>query len=237
MKTLNKNLQQVRDIIRVVNKSNKFYQKKFTSSGIVSEKQITSWDKFALLPFTTRDEIEKDQAANPPFGTNLTRPESEYTYVISSSGTTTGKPFIQPMTSAEYDRYIDFVEYGDRLLGITHRDVFCHLTVSYFYPLSLAGVQRIGARMIPSESHKPLEMLKNLQLMNVTVLQAYPTVLLELIELAKEIKIDLQKLHLRRIITCAEPGGNLDPRGTIWKKNGMQKLLIISDPQNHLFMQ
>src|SRR4051794_26445716 len=40
------------------------------------------------LPATTKDELLADQAAHPPYGTNLTCPLEECTHVHQTSGTT-----------------------------------------------------------------------------------------------------------------------------------------------------
>src|SRR5437762_12396238 len=49
------------------------------------------------LPFTTKSELSEDQAARPPFGTNLTYPIGRYVRLHQTSGTT-GRPlrFLAP---------------------------------------------------------------------------------------------------------------------------------------------
>ncbi len=44
----------------------------------------------ADLPFTTREEIQKDQADHPPYGSNLTQPAIEYVRMHQSSGSSGG---------------------------------------------------------------------------------------------------------------------------------------------------
>src|SRR5690242_3617105 len=43
------------------------------------------------LPFTTKTELSEDQAAHPPFGSNLTYPIERYVRLHQTSGTT-GRP-------------------------------------------------------------------------------------------------------------------------------------------------
>src|SRR3972149_7561007 len=86
-------LHKFKKVLKNILESNEFYKRKFKSAGIVSADQLNTWEDFFTLPFTTRVELIKDQQRRPPFGTNLTRPLNEYSYVIRTSGTSTGVPF------------------------------------------------------------------------------------------------------------------------------------------------
>lgn len=107
----------LRKLLRVVLKSSGFYQRKYKRVGITSDNQVINWSDFYSLPFTSRDELAKDQYTHPPFGTNLTRPLSEYIHLISTSGTTTGMPFFLPLARGDLDRWVGIYERGQRLLG------------------------------------------------------------------------------------------------------------------------
>ncbi|MCZ6699561.1 MAG: hypothetical protein O7D94_11565, partial [Planctomycetota bacterium] len=54
-------------MLEEVLKTNAFYAKKYRGSSFNGSK-----DGLAELPLTTRDEIQRDQVDNPPYGTNLT---------------------------------------------------------------------------------------------------------------------------------------------------------------------
>ncbi|HEY9287498.1 MAG TPA: hypothetical protein VIT43_05705, partial [Candidatus Dormibacteraeota bacterium] len=64
--------------------SNAFYKKRLHP--------VKSWDDFARLPLTTKDEIMADQQAHPAFGTNLTFPVETYTRLHQTSGTSGSRP-------------------------------------------------------------------------------------------------------------------------------------------------
>src|SRR3984885_3912877 len=49
--------------------------------------RVRTWDGLRALPFTTKDQLLADQAANPPYGTNLTFPLERYTHLHLTSGT------------------------------------------------------------------------------------------------------------------------------------------------------
>lgn len=51
-----------------------------------------SLDDLARLPTLRKSELVSDQAATPPYGTNLSQPMSAFTRLHQTSGTTTGQP-------------------------------------------------------------------------------------------------------------------------------------------------
>jgi len=213
-------------LLQVVLQTNTFYRKKFSRAGITRASQIRSWSDYFSLPITSRQELMDDQEKHPPFGTNLTRPETEYTYVINTSGTSTGKPFYSPLTNNEFNRFANVMAEGNRQLGIKKNDVFCHLVLPYAYPLVYeAAVRRIGVRLIIVEATKPLDLLLHLRKMRVTVLQTIPTVLFQLIEIAREYGIDLRDIGIRKLITIGEIGGGHPPTKALFEKEWSAKVL------------
>jgi len=205
-------------------KSNEFYKKKFKSVGIVSSDQINTWEDFFSLPFTTRAELIKDQQRKPPFGTNLTRPILEYSYVIRTSGTSTGTPFYQPLTSQEFNRFAGVMTKGYQEMGISKNDVICFLTSTYAYPLFYEISRRIGMRMVPVDDYKSSEFLGILKAMKVTALHGFPTAIFELIEMAQDKNVDLRKLGVKKIFTIGEAGGSHPPTKAFFEKSWNAKV-------------
>ena len=72
-------------LLAEVLKSNRFYQRKLRAAGI---RKPVPLSRLAELPFTTKAELSADQAAHPPFGTNLTYPLKNYIRMHQTSGTT-----------------------------------------------------------------------------------------------------------------------------------------------------
>jgi phenylacetate-CoA ligase len=66
----------LRKIFETVNRSNPFYKQKFREHGVEIE-EITSLDHLSKLPFSLKDEYQRDQDENPPFGTNLSEPTTQ----------------------------------------------------------------------------------------------------------------------------------------------------------------
>src|SRR5213078_4804666 len=48
------------------------------AAGVRSVDDLAGWDDFRRLPFTRKVELVEDQAAHPPFGSNLTYPLERY---------------------------------------------------------------------------------------------------------------------------------------------------------------
>ena len=66
---------------------NGFYTAKWKAAGVTPD-DIRGIDDLARLPFTKKGELMDDQAANGPFGTNLTYPVEAYVRMHQTSGTT-----------------------------------------------------------------------------------------------------------------------------------------------------
>ncbi len=66
---------------------NLFYTEKLNRAGL-SFGDIQSSEDLQKVPFTTKSELMETQEQSPPFGTNLTFPESAYTRFHQTSGTT-----------------------------------------------------------------------------------------------------------------------------------------------------
>ena len=66
---------------------NLFYTEKLNRAGL-SFGDIQSSEDLQKVPFTTKSELMEAQEQSPPFGTNLTFPESAYTRFHQTSGTT-----------------------------------------------------------------------------------------------------------------------------------------------------
>ena len=77
---------------------NRFYTGKWKAAG-VQPGDMKSLADLSRLPLTTKGELMADQAANGPFGNNLTYPIDHYVRFHQTSGTT-GVPLKVPDTEA-----------------------------------------------------------------------------------------------------------------------------------------
>src|SRR5207302_1102365 len=80
-------LNQLRRLLTALLPANAFYTKKISQAGVPAT--AASLHEFSeKFPFTTKQDIDEDQRAHPPYGTNLTFPLDCYTRFHQTSGTT-----------------------------------------------------------------------------------------------------------------------------------------------------
>ncbi|MGF1668120.1 MAG: phenylacetate--CoA ligase family protein, partial [Acidimicrobiia bacterium] len=82
--------------------TNAFYAAKFGAVGVNASRDISGWEDFRRLPFTTKKELSADQTGNPPYGSNLSFPRDAYVKIHQTSGTT-GEPLRCLDTAESWD--------------------------------------------------------------------------------------------------------------------------------------
>lgn len=186
--------------------SNRFYQKKL--AGI---KFNPADDPLDILPFTTRQELEADQTANPPYGTNLSYPIEKYSRYCQTSGT--GGRAMRWLDSRESWEWISkcwgiiFAAAGvgpsDRLLFAFSFGPFLGFWGAFDSSVSHGFLSLPGGGM---SSSARLRMIFDNQ---VTVVCCTPTYALRLAEVAREDGLDLARSSVRALIVAGEPGGSI----------------------------
>src|SRR5687767_12593884 len=79
-------------LIAAIAPTNRFYGSKLTAAGALNG--FESLGAFtARMPFTTKDELARDQTENPPHGSTLTFARETYTRFHQTSGTS-GRPIV-----------------------------------------------------------------------------------------------------------------------------------------------
>jgi len=187
-------------------RSNEFYKSKF--AGVSFD---ASTDPLSLLPFTLRSELEADQVAHPPYGTNLTYPLDRYARYHQTSGSG-GRPM----------RWLDTAEswnWFKKLWGIIFRAAGLAPGDRVFFPFSFGpfvgfwaafeGAAALGNLAIPAGGLTTSARLKMMIANNAAVVCCTPTYALRLAEVAREEGIDLANCSVTKLIVAGEPGGNI----------------------------
>lgn len=201
-------LDRVRHLIGTL-AGNAFYARKL--DGIRAE-DVRTLEDFARLPFTTKAELVADQAAHPPYGTNLSFPLERYSRLHQTSGTSTGQPL----------RWLDTAESWEWILGCW-REYFRLMNLKpgdrLFFPFSFGpflgfwsafdAAARSGFLSIPGGGLSSVARLRCLIEHRCTVLFATPTYALHLGEAAAKEGIDIAGSPLRAVVVAGEPGGNI----------------------------
>lgn len=189
---------------------NQFYTNKWKAVGMMPG-DVRSLDDLARLPMTTKQELIDDQAANGPFGTNLTYPVDRYVRFHQTSGTT-GTPLRVLDTTESWDwwgRCWATVLSG---AGLTARDrLFMAFAFGPFigFWAAVEGARKIGAIMIPGGGRDSQQRLELMREAGATALACTPTYALRLAEVAREIDFDLRSIPIRATVHAGEPGANV----------------------------
>lgn len=190
--------------------TNPFLKAKLASAGVVPKKLRTVAD-LRSLPFTTKEELVGDQAAAPPFGSNLSFSLERYSRLHQTSGTT-GRKLTWLDTPESWSW---FMERWDEIFAAAE------LTPSdrLFFPFSFGpflafwaafdAATRAGRFTIAAGGMTSVARLRLLEETGATVLLATPTYARRLLDVAAAEKIDLAASPLRRIILAGEPGASI----------------------------
>ncbi len=176
-----------------------------------SPDDLRSWDDFLRLPLTTKAELAEDQAAHPPFGSNLTFPLARYVRVHQTSGTT-GTPLRWLDTQESWDWWERCWAFVLRGAGLGPGDrVFFPFSFglfigfwSGFEGLAPSAVSRSPAagRIRPSGS-RPSSAWAQPRIC------CTPSYALHLAEVARERGVELPKLGVRITVHAGEPGAGI----------------------------
>ena len=190
-------------LTEVLVEGNRFYRARIRPDASVSE--------WAAIPFTTKAELSADQAAHPPYGTNLTYPLDRYVRLHQTSGTT-GAPLRILDTAESWHWWAETWQYVYRAAGVTAGDrVFFCFSFGPFIGFwsAFAGAELLGALAISGGAQSTIERAAAIVATEATVLLCTPTYALRLAEAAHEAGIDLARSTLRVSIHAGEPGASI----------------------------
>jgi phenylacetate-CoA ligase len=193
-------------LLDAVRGTNSFYRRKFDGAAFDPAR-----DPLSALPFTTRAELESDQLAHPPFGSNLTFPLDRYCRFHQTSGSG-GRPM----------RWLDTRESWDwfkRLWGVIFRAAHVAPGERLMFPFSFGpfvgfwaafeGAVALGNLCLPAGGLSTGSRLKMLVENEVDVVCCTPTYALHMAETARQTGVDLPGAKVRALIVAGEAGGSV----------------------------
>jgi phenylacetate-CoA ligase len=201
----------LKSLAEVCYPANPFIARKWRAAGLEGPDDLGSWKDFARLPFTVKSELIEDQAAQPPFGTNLTYPPARYVRVHQTSGTT-GAPLRWLDTEESWQwwaRCWAFVLCGAGL-GPGDR-IFFPFSFGLFVGFwsGFEGARAVGAMAIPGGGQDSAQRLAAIEALGATAICCTPSYALHLAEAARERGLELRKLGLRATVHAGEPGAGI----------------------------
>src|SRR5256885_9084892 len=177
------------------------------------------------LPFPTKAELSDDQAAHPPFGTNLTYPIERYVRLHQTSGTT-GRPLRFIDTAESWEWWRECWQPIYRAAGVTASDrIFFAFSFGPFVGFwsAFAGAERLGALCLTGGAMTTIERVAAIVATDATVVMSPPTYALRLAQAAREEGIDLARSALRVSIHAGQPGASIPAtRDRIEKELGVE---------------
>jgi phenylacetate-CoA ligase len=204
-------LAQLRVLLSALRGANLFYSQKLAASGVTEA--IGSIGEFQQrMPFTTKDELVVDQAAHPPFGSNLTYPVARYSRFCQTTGTS-GRALTWLDTKESWGWMLDNWAAIFRAADVTAEDrIFFAFSFGPFlgFWTAFESAARIGCLCLPGGGQSSAARLRTILRQEATVLCCTPTYALHLMEVAAAERIDLNTSHVTRIIVAGEPGGSVD---------------------------
>ena len=198
-------------LAREVFPANPFVKQKWGAAGVMAAEDLRSWEDFTRLPLTTKSELVADQAAHPPFGTNLTCPLERYVRVHQTSGTT-GQPLRWLDTQESWEWWARCWGFVFRGAGVTAADrVFVPFSFGLFigFWTGFEGARSLGALVIPGGGQDSPTRLAWMEALGATVLVCTPSYALHLLGVARERGVDLRRLPVRVTIHAGEPGAGI----------------------------
>ena len=204
-----KKIEKLNHLLETIIGQNPFYTNKLNGSEI--PRPFSSIAEFtAFLPFTTKDELASDQIQTPPYGTNLTRPISDYTRYHQTSGSS-GSPI----------RWLDTPENWQWIVG-NWKNIFKAFEVMNsdrilftfsFGPFlgfwsAFDAALELGCLCIPGGGLNSLGRLRQIEANQVSILCCTPTYAIRLGETIGETdSVDVSSV--KKIIVAGEPGGSI----------------------------
>ena len=198
-------------LAREVSPSNPFIARKWKAAGVSAAQDLRGWEDWARLPFTRKHELVEDQAAHPPFGSNLTYPVARYVRVHQTSGTT-GAPLRWLDTQEAWDWWLRCWGFVLRGAGLGPGDrIFFPFSFGLFvgFWAGFEGARALGAMAIPGGGQDSAQRLSALEALGVTAICCTPSYALHLAQVARERGVDLRRLGVRTMVQAGEPGAGI----------------------------
>jgi phenylacetate-CoA ligase len=195
--------------------SNAFWQAHLEAGGVEDLAQwaagLGSVTGLGDLPVCSKQDLVKDQAVHPPYGSNFSEPLSSYTRLHQTSGTT-GHPLRWLDTPEAWSNVLDAWSQIFRIAGVESSDVFA-------FPFSFGpfigfwaafeGAVAAGHLSVPGGGLSSLARLRMIEDNRATVVCCTPTYALRLAEVASGEGLDLSSGSVRMLIVAGEPGGSV----------------------------
>ena len=203
----------LREQIRYCWERSPFYRELWTEAGVFPE-TLRTLDDLRHFPFVMKDAIRADQAAHPPFGSNVCCPPEAIAHLHGTSGTT-GRPTAFAISR---DDWLRIAAAHARIMwsfGIRPRDT---VFIGSFFSLylgswgALIGTEALGARAFPFGAGVPGQTeraLEYLDLIRPSAFYGTPSYALYLANTAAKNGTEPKDFGFRVMFFSGEPGAGI----------------------------
>lgn len=187
-----------------------FWRNKFQAAGLTPA-DIRGVMDLPLIPFCTKEELQQDQAAHPPFGSYACSHASTWTHFMTTSGTT-GQPLRRVFSNRDWGYVLDRFQRRGSALGPGDKAVILGPTDGLMGPsMGAAALARQGVLVVHAglmDTQAKLNLIADLR---PQILVGTASYLLHLAEVAIRRGINLAGLGLKGLNSVGEPGAAIEP--------------------------
>jgi len=182
-----------------------FWRKKFDAIGLRPE-DIKTLDDLTKIPFCTKEDLQKDQEENPPFGSYTASHPSTWVHYFSTSGTT-GKAVKRIYSKRDWE-YVCQRFARNPILAPGEIAIILGPSDGLVGPTaSIDSFHYQGVMVIQAGLYDTKNKIKLINEMGPAFVAGTASMLLYIGEVAKQMGIDLSKAGVHIVASVGEPGG------------------------------
>jgi phenylacetate-CoA ligase len=216
--------ERLRTIVAYVHETSPFWRRKLSEAG-VAPADIQSVADLPALPFTTRAELDAEQAAHPPFGEYTCSPRTEWMGLYTTSGTS-GRKLKRVVSRRDWRLMIDrfyrapapppgemFMLLGpvDGVLGAT---------------VGVEAARERGSIPILAGLWDTRTKVEAIAELRPGVIAGAASYIMHLAEVAREMGVDLASCGLRGVTSFGEPGAGVEATQAVIARNfGVEEII------------
>ena len=196
--------ERLRQMVGYVYDATPFWRRKLDDAG-VAPGDVRGLEDLDRLPFCTKEELQADQVVHPPFGSYVGAARSRLTRYMTTSGTT-GRPLRRVFSARDWGYVLDKFQRNPQ---VGPGDITMTLGPTDGLMGPTAGVEsaaRAGALVVLAGLYDSKTKLRVMAELKPTVVSGTASYLLHLIDLAKEMDVDLPSLGIKAVLSVGEPG-------------------------------
>jgi phenylacetate-CoA ligase len=212
--------ERLRTVVDFVYETSGFWRRKLDEAG--GPEEIRSVDDLPKLPFTTRAELDAEQAEHPPFGDYTCTPREQWTGIFTTSGTS-GRKLKRVVSRRDFELMIArFFRHpspppGEIFVLLGPSDGLLGPTVGVEVARRRGGIPVLAGLW---DTRTKVQVIAELK---PGVIAGAASYLVHLSEVAAEMGVDLSRCGLRAVTSFGEPGAAVEATlATIRERFGVE---------------